>query len=337
MYIRKSSRTYNGKIYTNFVLVESVVTPKGPRQKTICSLGDLSPRPRQEWLKLARKIEDALVGQDDLLDRDATEVAEIVARVQARRTNETHAQAEPSASATRMRPGALIGVDPSRVTTEQHREAGPVHVGHQFWQRLGLDQILRDCGLSEATCRLACAMTLNRLIAPVSEHAMPAWIRRTALADILGVSFDALEEDPLYQVLDKLYPHRTAIEAALIERERSLFNLDQTIYLYDLTSTYFEPKRNARSSIASFFNGWRSTLGTRPATSQLDWHPAGQRLGPKRIVRELPQIPRARVNSRAGAWIETSIRARKLSVCESWLCQQSRRLVSIWSCRRLGR
>ena len=182
MYIRKSSRTYNGKTYTNYVLVESVVTPKGPRQKTICSLGDLSPRPREEWLKLARKIEDALVGQDDLLDRDDNEVAEIVARVRARRTNETRAQAEPSASPPRTQAGALIEVDPSRVTTEQHREAGPVHVGHQFWQRLGLDQILRDCGLSEGTCRLACAMTLNRLIAPVSEHAMPAWIRRTALA-----------------------------------------------------------------------------------------------------------------------------------------------------------
>jgi len=240
MYIRKSSRTYNGKTYTNYVLVESVVTPKGPRQKTICSLGDLSPRPREDWLKLARKIEDALVGQNHLLDRGDNEVAEIVARVRARRTNETHAQAEPSASPPRTQAGALIEVDPSRVTTEQHREAGPVHVGNQFWQRLGLDQILRDCGLSEATCRLACAMTLNRLIAPVSEHAMPAWIRRTALADIFGVSFDALEEDPLYEVLDKLHPHRAAIETALIERERSLFNLDQTIYLYDLTSTYFE-------------------------------------------------------------------------------------------------
>ncbi|HEX3340304.1 MAG TPA: IS1634 family transposase, partial [Pseudolabrys sp.] len=203
------------------------------------SLGDLSPRPREEWLKLARKIEDALVGQDHLLDRDDNEVAEIVARVRARQTNETHAQAEPSAP-PRTPAGALIEVDPSRVTTEQHREAGPVHVGHQFWQRLGLDQILRDCGLSEGTCRLACAMTLNRLIAPVSEHAMPAWIRRTALADIFGVSFEALEEDPLYQVLDKLHPHRAAIETALIERERRLFNLDQTIYLYDLTSTYFE-------------------------------------------------------------------------------------------------
>ena len=241
MYIRKSIRTYKGKTYTNYVLVESVVTPNGPRQKSICSLGDLSPRPREEWLALARKIEDALVGQDDLLAGGDDEVTEIVGRVRTQRTKEeARAQAEPSAASPRTRGGALIQVDPSRVTTEQHREAGPVHVGYQFWQRLGLDQILRDCGLSAAMGRLACVMTLNRLIAPASEHAMPAWIRRTALADILGVSFDALEEDPLYLVLDKLHPHRAAIEAALVKRERSLFNLDQTIYLYDLTSTYFE-------------------------------------------------------------------------------------------------
>src|SRR2546422_295521 len=68
MYIRKSSRLYKGKTYTNYVLVESVLTPKGPRQKTICSLGDLSPRRREEWLKLARKIEDALVVRARLCD-----------------------------------------------------------------------------------------------------------------------------------------------------------------------------------------------------------------------------------------------------------------------------
>lgn len=241
MYIRKSIRIYKGKTYTNYVLVESVMTPKGPRQKTICSLGDLGPRRRQEWLKLARKIEDALVGQSDLIDGDEDEVADIVHRVRARRTTERDlARPAPPSLQQRASSGALIKVDPSRVTTEQHREAGPVHVGYQFWQRLELDRILHDCKLSPAVCRLACAMTLNRLIAPASEHAMPDWIRGTALADILGADFDGLEEDPLYEVLDKLHPHRAAIEAALVARERSLFDLDQTIYLYDLTSTYFE-------------------------------------------------------------------------------------------------
>jgi transposase len=240
MYIRKSSRLYHGRTYTNHVLVESVMTPKGPRQKTICSLGDLGPRPREDWLKLARKIEDALLGQSDLLDAGAVEVTDIVARVRARRTGDKRADIAPPSSPPRRGGGALIQVDPSRVTTERHREAGPVHVGYQFWRRLELDSILCDCKLSPAVRRLACVMTLNRLIAPSSEHAMPDWIRRTALADILDVDFDGLEEDPLYQVLDKLHPHRAAIEAALVTRERSLFDLDQTVYLYDLTSTYFE-------------------------------------------------------------------------------------------------
>jgi transposase len=241
MYLRESNRLYKGKTYTTYLLVESVTTPKGPRQKTICSLGDLSPRPREEWLKLARKIEDALVGQSDLLDTGEGEVADIVRRVRERQTADRSANVGPAPPPSpRQSRGALIEVDPSRVTTEQHREAGPVHVGYQFWQRLELDRILRNCKLSPVVRRLACVMTLNRLIAPASEHAMPDWIRRTALADILGVDFDDLEEDPLYEVLDKLHPHRAAIESALVARERSLFNLDQTIYLYDLTSTYFE-------------------------------------------------------------------------------------------------
>ena len=224
---------------------------EGPRQKTVCLLGDLTPQPRDEWLKLARKIEDALIGQSDLLDADDPAIGHMVGRMRARRRNHVSADAEraPPVSAPYAGGGALIKVDLSRVSTERHREAGPVHVGHQFWQRLDLDRILCHCKLSRAVRRLACAMTLNRLIAPSSEHAMPDWIRRTALADILGVDFDGLEEDPLYLVLDKLHPHRAAIEAALVARERSLFNLDTTIYLYDLTSTYFEGQcaRNAKA------------------------------------------------------------------------------------------
>lgn len=246
MYIRKSIRSYNGRSYVNYVLVESVHTAKGPRQKTICSLGDLGARSRQEWLKLAGKIEDALIGQGDLLDMNDGEVADIVRRVKTRRVRHDIAQSErgrrssSSSSSSLHSGGVLIKVDPTRVATECHREAGPVHVGYQFWQRLELDRILRDCGLSATVRRLACAMVLNRLIAPASEHAMPAWLRRTALGDLLGTDFDNIAEDPLYAVLDKLHPHRAAIEVALVERERSLFNLDVTIYLYDLTSTYFE-------------------------------------------------------------------------------------------------
>ncbi len=76
-------------------------------------------------------------------------------------------------------------------------------------------------------------MTMNRVLAPGSERAMPDWIRRTALAEILGEDFESLSEDPLY-------PNRAIVESRLAERERTLFNLDRTILLYDVTSTYFE-------------------------------------------------------------------------------------------------
>jgi len=238
MYIRKNIKKEKGKTYTNHTLVESVRTPKGPRQKVVCSLGDLSPRPLKEWLKLAHRVENALVGQEELLEKPDAEVEEIVGKVKERRAGEQTAPKKPPD-----KPGEdddLVVVHTDRVAMERLRSAGPVHVGYQFWKRLGLDEIVRDAGLTERACTLSCAMTLNRLVHPASEHAMPRWIQDTALDDILGVDFEELADDSLYRNLDKLYPNRFSIESALVERERNLFNLDATVFFYDLTSTYFE-------------------------------------------------------------------------------------------------
>ncbi len=235
MYIRKTSRTYKGRTYTNYLLVESIVTSQGPRQKVICSLGDLSPRPKQDWLALAHKLESALSGQDELVHSSADpELDRLVAKVKS--SAPTPVQRLGTAGADQEQ----VVVRVEGVRCEQPREAGPVHVGCQFWQRLELDAILEKAGLSEGARRLTLAMTLNRLIHPASELAMPEWIRTTALADILGVDFSELAEDALYRNLDKLHEHRVAIETALAERERSLFGLDQTVFLYAVTSTYFE-------------------------------------------------------------------------------------------------
>jgi hypothetical protein len=43
--MRRTSKKYRGKSYFNYVLVESQSTPKGPPQKTVCSLGSLEPAP----------------------------------------------------------------------------------------------------------------------------------------------------------------------------------------------------------------------------------------------------------------------------------------------------
>jgi transposase len=134
----------------------------------------------------------------------------------------------------------IVAVHTDQVSLEKAREAGPVHVGHQMWRRLGLGEILQHSGLSAQARLLSEVMVLNRLVAPCSEHAMPGWIERTALSDILSVDLSELSDESLYRNLDRLHPNRQGIESALAEREKSLFNLDDTYYLYDLTSTYFE-------------------------------------------------------------------------------------------------
>jgi transposase len=239
MYIRKTVRRYKDKTYVNFLLVESVLTDKGPRQKVICSLGDLSPRPPQQWLALARKLQDALTGQLSLPGM-ADEDPDLEQLKQA-----LPVPAPPPvdvATTTTSSPNDLVSVHIDHVTYEAPRPAGHVHVGREFWKRLGLDDILKSLGFSPWLVSLTCAMTLNRLIHPAAEYAMPDWIRSTALADILGVDFSSLPDDPLYRNLDRLHHHRATIESALAEREQSLFNLGNTILLYDLTSTYFEGK-----------------------------------------------------------------------------------------------
>ncbi len=235
MYIRKTTRKHKNKTYTSYLLVESVATPKGPRQRTICSLGDLSPRPREEWLKVARKMHAALAGQEPLFD-EQPEVAELLDDASTRAARRASSPGQRRTRASQR----SVSVDPEKVALESVREAGTVHVGMSFWKRMGFDEALRAAKLSERTRVLSCAMVMNRLIAPASEHAMPAWIRRTALSELLGVSFESLSESALYRNMDRLYPKRELIESVLVERERELFNLDQTIFFYDLTSTYFE-------------------------------------------------------------------------------------------------
>jgi transposase len=234
VFIRKTTKKDKNRTYTNYVLVESVRTEKGPRQKSVCSLGSLKPRPKEEWLSLARRIQDALIGQMRI-EGFGDEVEAIVQKVESKRKKGV----KPRRNLQEIEE-EIVSVNPKKIKVEKPREAGHLHVGIHFWRKVGLDSILETAGLSKKSRILSLAMTMNRLIFPSSELAMPGWVNRTALGDLVGVDFSGLNEDSLYRNMDKLHAQRGFIERCLSEKETALFNLDNTIYLYDLTSTYFE-------------------------------------------------------------------------------------------------
>ena len=68
-----------------------------------------------------------------------------------------------------------------------------------------------------------------------------AWLReRSGLGELIDYDFEGLSLYGMYQVSDQLLGKKAALEQYLYERERSLFGLQETITLYDLTNTYFE-------------------------------------------------------------------------------------------------
>src|SRR5216110_3548018 len=50
MFLRPHSRSKDGKDHTYWSLVETVRTPDGPRQKTLCYLGELNSSAQARWL-----------------------------------------------------------------------------------------------------------------------------------------------------------------------------------------------------------------------------------------------------------------------------------------------
>src|SRR5690348_18474076 len=51
MFLRPHQRSKDGKEHTYWSLVETVRTPDGPRQRTLCYLGELNSSAQARWLK----------------------------------------------------------------------------------------------------------------------------------------------------------------------------------------------------------------------------------------------------------------------------------------------
>lgn len=99
---------------------------------------------------------------------------------------------------------------------------------------------VRADAVSRSQVQAAAISVINRLAAPSSEHSLPDWYRRTGLPELMGNQLRGAGEDRSYRVSDLLLSRQREIERHLRERQRSLFNLERTVRLYDLTNTHFE-------------------------------------------------------------------------------------------------
>src|SRR5208337_288825 len=66
------------------------------------------------------------------------------------------------------------------------------------------------------------------------------WYARTALEDLLGVSWEKMNDDRLYRGLDELHAHKEQLTQHLLQRYQSWFGVRFEFLIYEVTSTFFE-------------------------------------------------------------------------------------------------
>ena len=142
-------------------------------------------------------------------------------------------------------PQRWLEVDVSAVRVEGTRNFGGPWLALQLIAKLGLKAVLDQlmpAGREKAPWSImSLVLMICRLCHPSSELRIAEHLfERSALADLLGVGADKVNDDRLYRALDELLPHKTELEKHLKNRLGELFGLSYDLLLYDVTSTYFE-------------------------------------------------------------------------------------------------
>jgi len=220
VYLRHSKVRKDGKTHTYWRLVRSVRRNGKVVQETVAQLGELDAQGRAKAKALARQI-TGRGDQGELFEEPGGEEAVVAIRLK-------------------------------RLRLERGRAFGDVWLGWTLWRALRLDVLCEEVlGAGREAVpwsKMACVLVIGRLCEPSSElHTAEDWYRRTALEDLLGLPDARVNATRLYRALDRLLPHKEAIERHLVKRLGELFDLSYDLLLYDVTSTYFEglAERNA--------------------------------------------------------------------------------------------
>jgi transposase len=244
MYIRKT-KTKNlddGGAYYTYRIVESVRMGKQVKQHTLLNLGKDFAIDSEHWPLLTARIEQLLEGsnhQQELfhLADDLTQLLESLAQRYSALIVAKLAQPVDDASPE----SDYHTVDINHVEALQARSIGVETLAWHALLQLQLDQKLTALGFNKVELAAAVGSIIGRVASPGSELHTHDWLQsRSALGELLDHDYGNTSLTRLYTISDKLLKYQTALETFLSGQEQTLFDLNRSIVLYDLTNTYFE-------------------------------------------------------------------------------------------------
>ena len=250
MYIRRTTikSRQTGEPYYTYRLVESIREGGRVRQCTLLNLGRHFEVPRAQWGALVQRIEHLVGGQQDLmaayLDAQWEEAAQRYASQLIRaRANVKEGGSDAGAD--------YHSVDVDSLELLRPRSVAVEHVATATLRQIGLDKQLEALGFNGPQRAAAIGTLVARMAAPGSELATYHWLQnRSALGELIDCDFAGMKLKALYRIGDQLLKHKAALEGFLYAQERTLFDFEEVITLYDLTNTYFEGTAQSNANAA---------------------------------------------------------------------------------------
>ncbi|OXA79400.1 hypothetical protein B0A58_03455 [Flavobacterium branchiophilum NBRC 15030 = ATCC 35035] len=142
-------------------------------------------------------------------------------------------------------------IDVASIDVVASKSFGAENICNLMYEKLGFEQIFKELNWSESDIKMAQLSILSRTIFSASEHKTAQILRdNSALTSIIDYNKSFTHRD-LYPILDKLHDFQMQIDKKLYANINTLFDIDQSIVIYDLSNLYFEG-RKATSEIAQF-------------------------------------------------------------------------------------
>jgi len=155
------------------------------------------------------------------------------------------------------------------------REIGGEWLCYQALEQLQLKDYLSTIGFSEEEAQLAITQIISRTVYPASELETTRWIQENSgVCQLTGYGIEKITKDKLYKSALKLFSEKEKIEHFLSVKTNQLFDIEDKIYIYDLTNTYFEGRKQG-SKIAKFGRSKEKRSDCKIVVLALVINPAG--------------------------------------------------------------
>ncbi len=130
------------------------------------------------------------------------------------------------------------------IEIEDSRTFGGEHLCSQIMEVLDLSTCFETLGFSKNESRLAHVGIISRALFSASEHKTSQYLKdNSGLCELYHIPSGDISHRNLYSIADKLYANKDTIDQFLYNRIVNLFEIKDSLVIYDLSNTHFEGRK----------------------------------------------------------------------------------------------